>query len=72
MMYLITIALLLGYALFLLYGLGHLAQELIAKPHPPPLLYSDPQTDQDGESRGGQQSPSAAQNASCALDVLRH
>jgi hypothetical protein len=51
MRYLIAVAFLLGYALLLLYGLLQLAQELIAKPHPPPLLYCDPETDQDDESR---------------------
>jgi hypothetical protein len=71
-MHLVVIAFLLGYALLLLYGLLQLAQELITKPHPPPLLYSDPEADQDDESRGEQQSPSAVQNASCAIDVLRH
>jgi hypothetical protein len=72
MMYLIAIALLVGYAFLLLYGLLRLARELIAKPHPPPVLYSDPETDQDDESRREQQSPSAAQDATCAIDVLRH
>jgi hypothetical protein len=72
MMYIIAIAFLLGYVFILLYGLLHLAQELITKPHPPLLLYSDLETDQDDESPGEQQSPSAVQNASSALDMLGH
>ena len=72
MMYLIAIVFFLGYAFILLYGLLHLAQELISKPRPPPLLYSDLETDQDEESQGEQQYPSAAQNAGCAIDMLHH
>jgi hypothetical protein len=72
MMYVIAIAFFLGYAFILLHGLLHLAQELISKPHPPPLLYSDLETDQDDEFRGEQQSPSAAQKVSRAIDMMHH
>jgi hypothetical protein len=71
MMYVIAIAFLLGYAFVLLYGLLHLAQELITKPPPPPLLYSDLETDQDDESYGELQPPSAAPNATRAIEMLR-
>lgn len=71
-MYIIAIAFFLGYACVLLYGLLHLARELITEPHPPPLLYSDLETDKEDESHGEQQSSSAAQNANCAIDMLRH
>ena len=71
-MYFIAIAFFLGYVSIMLYGLLRLARELITKPHPPPLLDADSETDQDDQTRGERPSPSAAQQAGRAIDMLRH
>jgi hypothetical protein len=72
MKYVIDIGVFLGLGIILLYGLLHLAQELISRPHPLPRFDSDPQTDEQGAFVRAHRSQSAARNTSGAIDLLSH
>jgi len=72
MMYFIDIAVFLGLGFILLYGLLHLAQELITRPHPLPRFDFDPETDEGGARLRVHRSQSAPRNTIGAIDVLGH
>jgi hypothetical protein len=65
---LIVVILFLAYGLLLLFGLFHVAQELITRPSPHLFSYSEFDADQNNELPGATESSSAAAGANCAID----
>jgi hypothetical protein len=64
----IVVILFLAYGLLLLFGLLHVAQELITRPSPHLFLYSDLDADQNNAIPSTTESSSAAAGANCAID----
>ncbi len=54
-----VVSLFLGYVLILIFGLLHVAQELVTRTSPLLVSYSDLEADRDDELLGATQSPSA-------------
>jgi hypothetical protein len=63
----IVVILLLAYGLLLLFGLLHVAQELITRPSPQLFSYSEFDADQDDDLPGAAESSSTAASASAQL-----
>jgi hypothetical protein len=64
----IVVILFLAYGLLVLFGLLHVARELITRPAPHLFSYSNCDTDQDIQLPGATESLSAAASANCAID----
>jgi hypothetical protein len=64
----IVVILFLAYGILLLFGLLHVAQELITRPSPHLFSYSDFDTDQNIQLSAATESSSAAAGANCAID----
>jgi hypothetical protein len=62
----IVVIMFLAYGLLLLFGLLHVAQELITRPSPHLFSFSDFDADQDNELPGATESSSAAAAPDCA------
>jgi len=67
-----VVSLFLGYALILIFGLLHLARELVTGSSARLIAYSYFEADRDDELPGATQTPSNAQTANCAADEGRH
>jgi hypothetical protein len=63
-----VVILFLAFGLLLLFGLLHVAQELITRPSPHLFSFSDFDADQDDELPGAADSSSTAAGVSCAID----
>lgn len=67
-----VVSLFLGYVLILIFGLLHVAQELVTRTSPLLVSYSDLEADRDDELLGATQPPAAEQIANWAIDEGPH
>jgi len=67
-----VVTLFLGYFFILIFGLLHVARDLVTRTSPRLVSYSDLEADRDDELLGATQLPSAEQIANWAIDQGPH